>query len=93
MRELKLQADDWRAYRQKLAEAVSAAPEAKAAPGQASSGKITPKVEDKSKPAPAEQKDVLKLSKVTPPAATAGKADQARALQEKARPGRGCDRA
>ncbi|HEY9146037.1 MAG TPA: FimV/HubP family polar landmark protein, partial [Thiobacillus sp.] len=85
VRELRLQAEDWRAYRQKLAGAVSAAPEAKAAPGQASSGKITPKVEDKAKPAPAEQKDVLKLSKVTPPAATAGKADQARALQEKLR--------
>ena len=85
VRELKLQADDWRAYRQKLAGAVSAAPEAKAAPGQAGSGKITPKVEDRAKPAPAEQKDVLKLSKLTPPAATAGKADEARALQEKLR--------
>jgi pilus assembly protein FimV len=85
VRELKLQADDWRAYRQKLAGAVSAAPEAKAAPGQVSSGKITPKVEDHAKPAPAEQKDVLKLSKLAPPAATAGKADEARALQDKLR--------
>ena len=86
VRELKLQADDWRAYRQKLAGAVSAAPEAKAAPGQASSGKITPKVEDNAKPAPEAQKDVLKLSKVTPPAvAAAGKADETRALQEKLR--------
>jgi pilus assembly protein FimV len=85
VRELKLQADDWRAYRQKLAGAVSAAPEAKAAPGQASSGKITPKVEDHAKPAPAEQKDVLKLSKLAPPAATAGKTDEARALQDKLR--------
>jgi len=86
LREIKLQADDWRAYRQKLAAAVSAAPEAKAAPEQASSGKITPKVEDRAKPAPESQKDVLKLSKVTPPsAATAAKADEARALQEKLR--------
>ena len=87
VRELKLQADDWRAYRQKLAGAVSAAPEAKAAPGQAASGKITPKVEDKAKPAPEAQKDVLKLSKVTPPATTApaAKADETRALQEKLR--------
>ena len=87
VRELKLQADDWRAYRQKLAGAVSAAPEAKAAPGEASSGKITPKVEDRAKPAPENQKDVLKLSKVTPPsvAATAAKAGEARALQEKLR--------
>src|SRR5512143_1512126 len=87
VRELKLQADDWRAYRQKLAGAVSAAPEAKPAPGQASSGKITPKVEDHAKPAPAAQKDVLTLSKVTPPAAaTAGKADATQqALQNKLR--------
>ncbi len=87
VRELKLQADDWRAYRQKLAGAVSAAPEATAAPGDASSGKITPKVEDRAKPAPESQKDVLKLSKVTPQtaAAVAAKADEARALQEKLR--------
>jgi len=85
VRELKLQADDWRAYRQKLAAAVTAAPAAQAAPGQASSGKITPKVEDRAKPAPEAQKDVLKLSKVTPPAAAAGKADETRALQEKLR--------
>jgi pilus assembly protein FimV len=87
VRELKLQADDWRAYRQKLAGTVTAAPEAKAEPGAATSGKITPKVEDKAKPAPEAQKDVLKLSKVTPPAASASaaKADAARALQEKLR--------
>ena len=87
VRELKLQADDWRAYRQKLAGAVSAAPEAKAAPGEASSGKITPKVEDRAKPAPDSQKDVLKLSKATQSAdtAAAAKADEARALKEKLR--------
>jgi pilus assembly protein FimV len=86
LREVKLQADDWRAYRQKLAGAVSAAPEAAPAAEQASSGKITPKVEDRAKPAPEAQKDVLKLSKVTPPsAATAAKSDEARALQEKLR--------
>jgi pilus assembly protein FimV len=84
VRELKLQADDWRAYRQKLAAAVSAAPEAEAAPGQAVSGKITPKVEDRAKPAPEAQKDVLKLSKATA-AAAAAKADEVRALQEKLR--------
>jgi len=85
VRELKLQAEDWRAYRQKLAGAVSAAPEAKAAADQASSGKITPKVEDRAKPAPEAQQDVLKLSKLTPPAGVAGKADEARILQEKLR--------
>ncbi len=86
VREIRLQAEDWRAYRQKLAGAVSAAPEAKPTPDQASSGKITPKVEDRAKPAPEAQQDVLKLSKATPPsAATAAKADEARALQEKLR--------
>ena len=85
VREIKLQADDWRAYRQKLAGAVTAAPEAKPAPGQASSGKITPKVEDRAKPAPEAQKDVLKLSKVTPPTAAEGKAGETRALQDKLR--------
>jgi pilus assembly protein FimV len=84
VRELKLQADDWRAYRQKLAGTVSTAPESRAEPGQASSGKITPKVDDRAKPAPEDQKDVLKLSKVTPPV-DAGKAAEARALQEKLR--------
>jgi len=85
VREIKLQADDWRAYRQKLAGTVTAAPEAKPAPSQASSGKITPKVEDRAKPAPEAQKDVLKLSKVTPPDAAAGKAGETRALQDKLR--------
>jgi pilus assembly protein FimV len=86
MREIKLQAEDWRAYRQKLAGAVSAAPEAKPAPDQASSGKITPKVEDRAKPAPEAQQDVLKLSKATPPsAASTAKTDETRALQEKLR--------
>ncbi|MHB1401055.1 MAG: type IV pilus assembly protein FimV [Thiobacillus sp.] len=85
VRELRLQAEDWRAYRQKLAGAVSAAPEAKATADQASSGKITPKVEDRAKPAPEAQQDVLKLSKLTPPAGAAGKAEEARTLQEKLR--------
>lgn len=85
VRELRLQADDWRAYRQKLAGTVSAAPAAKTAQGQASSGKVTPKVEDHAKPAAEAPKDVLKLSKAAPPATTAGKADETRALQEKLR--------
>ncbi len=85
LREIKLQAEDWRAYRQKLAAAVSAAPEAQPAPEQASSGKITPKVEDRAIPAPDKQKDVLKLSKAPSSAESAAKADEARALQEKLR--------
>jgi pilus assembly protein FimV len=85
VRELRLQAEDWRAYRQKLAGAVSTAPEAKVAPDQASSGKITPKVEDRAKPAPEAQKDVVKLSKAAPAVAAGSKADETRALQEKLR--------
>jgi pilus assembly protein FimV len=86
VRELRLQADDWRAYRQKLAGAVSAAPVAPVAADQASSGKITPKVEDRAKPTPEAQQDVLKLSRATPPTtAAAGKADETRALQDKLR--------
>jgi pilus assembly protein FimV len=84
VREIKLQSDDWRAYRQSLAGAVKEAPAAKPAPTQESSGKVTPKVEDRAKPAPEAQKDVLKLSKVTPPAVP-GKADEKRAQQEKQR--------
>ncbi len=83
--EIKLQAEDWRAYRQKLAAAASAAPEVKPAPGQASSGKITSKVEDKAKPAPEAQKDVLKLSKAPSAADAKAKADETRALQDKLR--------
>lgn len=74
VRELKLQAEDWRAYRQRLAVAAQAAPEATTAPDAAASGKISPKVEDRAKPAPEAQKDVLKLSKVSPPAPANGKA-------------------
>jgi pilus assembly protein FimV len=85
VREIKLQADDWRAYRQKLADAVVAAPEDQPAPGQASSGKITPKVEDRAKPAPEAQQDVLKLSKAPPAAAGAKADDKTRALQDKLR--------
>ncbi len=81
-REVRLQAEDWRAYRQKLAGAVQETPTAQAEPAQAATGTITPKVEDKAKPAPEAKQDVLKLSKA--PAASA-KADEARALQEKLR--------
>ncbi|MHB8915413.1 MAG: FimV/HubP family polar landmark protein [Thiobacillus sp.] len=88
-REIQLQTADWQAYRQKLADAVVAAPAAdQTEPGQAASGKITPKVEDKAAPATPAGKDVLKLSKVTPPVANntaAQKAAEAQALQDKMR--------
>lgn len=83
-REVRLQAADWNAYRQKLASAVSATPEAEPASAQAASGKITPKVEDRAQPAAEAQQDVLKLSKAAPAAETAAAAET-RALQEKLR--------
>ena len=83
-REIKLQTADWQAYRQKLADAVAAAPATDStAPGQAASGTITSKVDDKAAPASPVAKDVLKLSKVTPPAAKDAAAAQA--LQDKIR--------
>jgi len=84
-REVRLQAADWSAYRQKLAEAVvqAPAPSEQPTPGQAASGQITAKVDDRAKPAADAQKDVLKLSKAMPPAAGADK--EAAALQEKLR--------
>jgi len=88
-REIQLQTADWQAYRQKLADAVVAAPATdKTEPGQAASGKITPKVDDKAAPPSPAGKDVLKLSKVTPPVANntaAQKAAEAQALQDKMR--------
>jgi pilus assembly protein FimV len=84
-REVRLQAADWRAYRQKLAEAVvqAAEPSEQATSGQAASGQITAKVDDAAKPSADAQKDMLKLSRVTPPAAGADK--EAAVLQEKLR--------
>lgn len=83
--EIQLQASDWQSYRQKLAEGVAKAPEVPAKKGQASSGKITTKVEDKSHPKPAEPRDVLKLSKaVTPPTSAAGTTAQAEAARRQA---------
>ena len=67
VREIKLQSSDWHNYRQKLAGEVAAAPKAEERPAQ-TSGKITPKVEDKAAPAKTGQ-DVLKLSKGEAPAA------------------------
>ncbi|MHB8760589.1 MAG: FimV/HubP family polar landmark protein, partial [Thiobacillus sp.] len=68
---------------QKLAASVSGTPATELPAGQASSGKITPKVEDKATAA-APRKDVLKLSKAAP-ADTAAKKSETRALQEKIR--------
>jgi len=89
-REIRLQADDWRAYRQKLAEAVAKAPAPAQKPesGQTAAGKIAPRVEERVKPEAQAPKDVLKLSKGAPPAAgaaAAAKEAEAQALKEKLR--------
>jgi pilus assembly protein FimV len=80
-REIKVQAADWHAYKQKLATAVAeTAPEKTATPPQAAVGKITPKVDDKAaKPAPSA--DVLKLSKADVKEAK-GMQEKIRALEE-----------
>lgn len=66
-REIRIQAEDWRAYRQQLAGAVAAAEPASNTPA-ATTGTIRPKVEDRARPAPAAPQDVLTLSK--PPASS-----------------------
>jgi pilus assembly protein FimV len=61
-REVRAQAADFNAYRQRVAGAVQEAPPVAEAGGSAASGKITAKVEEKV-PAPAAGQDVLRLSK------------------------------
>ena len=91
-RQIKLQAADWNAYRQKLAATVAEAAPAKGAAAQMAAGKITPKVEEKAAAKQETAKDVLKLSKGE--AAGGGKAeagaagkglqDRIRSLEEEA---------
>ena len=88
IKEVRVQARDWNAYRQKLAEAAGQAAPTETAK-QIATGKITTKVEDQA--APKEPgKEVLKLSKGEPPAGTPGgtgnKAlqDRIRSLEEEA---------
>ncbi len=57
-----IHAQNFNAYRQKLAEAAAGGAPVEAASAQSSSGKITPKVEDKA-PAPIAGKDKLEVSK------------------------------
>ncbi len=74
------QGQDFRAYQSKLAGAVAAAPAEAAAAQRSASGRITPKADE---PAPADQKDQLKLSKADPTgkgaASQAARADNAAA--------------
>lgn len=88
VKEVKIQARDWNAYRQQLAEAAGLAAPAESAT-QSATGKITTKVAEQ--PAPQEPaKEVLKLSKGEPPAGkpggTGGKAlqDRIHSLEEEA---------
>ena len=79
------QANDWNAYRQKLASAAAQGPAKAEGGGQLSSGKIAPKVEDKA--APAEPpKDQVKLSKteVAGQAASSTKSSENEIAKEKA---------
>ncbi len=70
-KEVKLQARDWRAYRDQLAASAGQAVPAEEPAQQAASGKVGTTVEDKAAAAKEQPKEVLKLSK-NEPAATAG---------------------
>lgn len=76
-----MHAQNFNAYRKQLAEVAAAGTPAEAAPAQAASGKITPKVEDKA-PAPTSGKDKLEVSKSEAAAKdTAGKDAAAKAAK------------
>lgn len=80
-KEIKMQADDWHAYRQKLAGTVEQGQAvADKQPRQAVSGKIAQAAEDKAAPKTQPAQDVLKLSKGEP----AGKAGAAAGKDSKA---------
>lgn len=84
-KEVRVQAADWNAYRQRVAGAVPDAPPAGDA--RAAAGKIVPKVEDAGAP-PAPGKEVVKVSKGAPskdaPATDKGMQDRIRVLEEEA---------
>ena len=64
-REVRAQAADFNGYRQRLAGAVQDAPPVAAEAGQAASGRVAPRVEEKA-PAPSAGSDVLRVSKGDP---------------------------
>jgi len=74
-KEVKLQARDWRAYRDQLAASAGQAAPAEQPAQQAASGKVGSGVEDKAAPAKEAPKEVLKLSKNEPAAAGAAGGD------------------
>ena len=71
-KEVKLQARDWRAYRDQLAASAGQAAPAEQPAQQAASGKVGAVVEDKAAAAKEAPKEVLKLSKNEPAAGAAG---------------------
>ena len=80
--EIRLQTSDWNAYRHKLAElAVASAPAAESEVNASASGKLRAATEDKSMPVETGPRDVVKLSKIEPDAAS--QADELKTLREK----------
>ncbi|HEX4986862.1 MAG TPA: FimV/HubP family polar landmark protein [Burkholderiales bacterium] len=76
-KEVKLQARDWRAYREKLAAAAGEAAPPEQPAQQAASGKVGTAAPEKSTPAAEPPKEVLKLSKNEPAAGAGGDAKPA----------------
>ncbi len=87
-KEVRVQAADWNAYRERLAAVVGGAAAAEAGSGRSASGSVTTKVEDKVSASPEAPKEVLKLSKGEPGKSAGpakdGKAgaDRVRSLEE-----------
>ena len=71
-KEVKIQARDWRAYRDQLAASAGQAVASEQPAQQAVSGKVGATVQDKAAPADEQPKEVLKLSKNEPAAGAAG---------------------
>jgi len=85
-KEVRVQAANWNAYRDRLAAMTAAAPAADLASGPSASGKVTTMVEDKVPPTAEPAKEVLKLSKGEPAGAAAvGVADKDGKSQERIR--------
>lgn len=83
LREIRLQAEDWHAYRQKLAGEVEQAPQRNARANE-SSGKIAPAVQDRAAQAAPAGQGVLKLSRGAVPAGKGGVSSDETAAQQKA---------
>lgn len=73
-REVRMQAQDWNAYREQLAVAAGQSVPAEEAPQQAAAGKVTTTVADEGAAQQQQPKEVVKLSKGEPSAPAAGAA-------------------